>query len=112
MRGDFTRNTFDPSMHYSRVLMQQGRVQLDADWNEQAAIFTHFLRALARDLIGPYGAPAGSAGFQLVVKPDQIVRFDGSPLGKSNDANDKALFKRLSDGLSAAGATFVINAGT
>jgi hypothetical protein len=112
MRGDFTRNTFDPSMHYSRVLMQQGRVQLDADWNEQAAIFTHFLRALARDLIGPYGAPAGSTGFQIVVDPDLIARFDGSPLGKSADPNDKALYKHLSDGLSAANGTFVINAGT
>jgi hypothetical protein len=112
MRGDFTRNTFDPSLHYSRVLMQQGRVQLDADWNEQGAIFTHFLRALARDLIGPYGAPAGSAGFQIVVDPNQIARFDGSPLGKSADPDDKALFKRLSDVLTGASTTFVINAGT
>ena len=39
MKGDFSRITFDPKKHYSRVLMQQGRVQLDADWNEQAAIF-------------------------------------------------------------------------
>ena len=35
-RGDFTRDTFNPLKHFSRVLMQQGRVQLDADWNEQA----------------------------------------------------------------------------
>jgi uncharacterized protein DUF6519 len=27
--------TFDPLNHFSRVLMQQGVVQLDADWNEQ-----------------------------------------------------------------------------
>jgi hypothetical protein len=33
MKGDFTRNTFVPSKSFSRVLMQQGRVQLDADWN-------------------------------------------------------------------------------
>ena len=31
MKGDFTRNTFDPRKHFARVLMQQGRVQLDAD---------------------------------------------------------------------------------
>ena len=30
MKGDFSRITFDPKKHYSRVLMQQGRVQLDA----------------------------------------------------------------------------------
>ena len=41
MKGDFSRRTFDPQKHFSRVLMQQGRVQLDADWNEQAAIQLH-----------------------------------------------------------------------
>ena len=30
MKGDFTRITFNPTKHFSRVLMQQGRVQLDA----------------------------------------------------------------------------------
>jgi hypothetical protein len=60
MKGDFSRNTFDPRKRYSRVLMQQGRVQLDADWNEQGAIFTHYLRALAADLIGPHGGPGDS----------------------------------------------------
>src|SRR5512146_2219267 len=103
MRGDFTRNTFDPGKHYSRVLMQQGRVQLDADWNEQAAIFTHFLRALARDLIGPYGAPAGSHGFQIVTKIGDVRKFDGSPLG----SGDSDLKKTLTSGLTKS---FVINA--
>jgi hypothetical protein len=55
MKGDFTRDTFNPLKHFSRVLMQQGRVQLDADWNEQNAILLHYLRALAADLIGPFG---------------------------------------------------------
>jgi len=58
MKGDFTRNTFDPAKHYSRVLSQQGRVQLDADANEQAAILLHYLQTLAADLIGPSGGPA------------------------------------------------------
>ena len=62
MKGDFTRDTFDPAKHFSRVLMQQGRVTLDADHNEQAAIELHYLRSLARDVIGPYAAPAGSEG--------------------------------------------------
>ena len=38
MKGDFTRDTFDAAKHFSRVLMQQGQVQLDADWNEQTSI--------------------------------------------------------------------------
>jgi hypothetical protein len=62
MKGDFTRDTFDPCRHFSRVLMQQGRVQLDADWNEQTAILLHYLQALAADLIGPYGGPAKADG--------------------------------------------------
>ena len=68
MKGDFTRITFDLTKHYSRVLMQQGRVQLDADWNEQAAILLHYLQALAADLIGPFGGPDGD-GFGFALSP-------------------------------------------
>ena len=60
MKGDFSRWTFDPEKYYSRVLMQQGRVQLDADWNEQAAIQLHLLRTLVQDIVGPHGGPADS----------------------------------------------------
>ena len=41
MKGDFSRQTYKKAKHYSGVLMQQGRVQLDADWNEQQAIARH-----------------------------------------------------------------------
>ncbi|MEP6570457.1 MAG: DUF6519 domain-containing protein [Acidobacteriota bacterium] len=70
MRNDTSRNTFRPNRHYSRVLMQQGRVLLDADWNEQAAIFHHYLQTLARDLIGPYGGPAKDWGFKILNNND------------------------------------------
>ena len=56
-RGDFTRDTFEPTDHFSRVLMQQGRVQVDADWNEQTSILLHYLRTLAIDLNGPHWGP-------------------------------------------------------
>src|SRR5882724_9325 len=76
MKGDFTRDTFQPAKHFSRVLMQQGRVTLDADFNEQAAISLRYLRTLARDIIGPYAAPAGKdangddlGGFKLKLDP-------------------------------------------
>jgi len=66
MKGDFTRDTFDPANHFSRVLMQQGRVQLDADWNEQTAILLHYLHTLAKDLLGPYAGPIGDdLGFTI-----------------------------------------------
>ena len=38
MPGDYSRRIFRNRKHYSGVLMQQGRVQLDADWNEQLDI--------------------------------------------------------------------------
>jgi hypothetical protein len=53
MKGDFARVTFDPTLHYSQVFQQQGRVLLEADWNEQASIQLHLLRTMVRDLVGP-----------------------------------------------------------
>ena len=66
MKGDYSRDTFDPAKHFSRVLMQQGRVQLDADWNEQGAIFLHYLQTLAADLIGAHGGPVDQLGFEII----------------------------------------------
>lgn len=61
-RGDFTRDTFAPLRHFTRVLMQQGRVQLDADWNEQVSILLHLTRTLAADLLGQHaGTPKAFA---------------------------------------------------
>ena len=65
MKGDFTRDTFDKDKQFSRVLMQQGRVQLDADWNEQTSILLHYLRTLAAHIIGPHGGPADDCGFEI-----------------------------------------------
>ncbi len=69
MAGDISRNTYDETKHYSRVLMQQGRVLLDSDWNEQTALHLHYLRALAFDLIGPAGGPWNNCGFRITA-PD------------------------------------------
>jgi hypothetical protein len=65
MKGDFSRLTFDPEKHYSRVLMQQGRVQVDADWNEQVAILLYRLETMTADLIGPFGGPEVGCGFEI-----------------------------------------------
>jgi hypothetical protein len=69
MKGDFTRLTFDPTKHYSRVFEQQGRVQVDSDWNEMNDIHRHFLRRLAADLIGPHGGPGD--GFLIGAAKDK-----------------------------------------
>ncbi len=56
-RGDFTRDTFNADNQYSRVFLQQGRVSIDADWNEFQAINAHYQRMFATAVIGPHAAP-------------------------------------------------------
>src|SRR5688572_28767577 len=70
MAGDYSRITFDPTKHYTRVLMQQGRVQLDSDWNEQAALIAHRIETESRDVIGLTGAPKTGGNFRIGVTPD------------------------------------------
>lgn len=65
MKGDFSRFTFDPLNHYRSVYMQQGRVQLDADWNEQIDIIHHYLETSLRDLLGAGAGERESAGFAI-----------------------------------------------
>ena len=65
MHADLSRLTFRPERHYSAVVAQQGRVQLDADANEQTAIQLHQARTLAADLIGRHGGPRDAAGFRI-----------------------------------------------
>jgi len=65
MKGDFTRFTHNPDQHYTRVLKQQGRVDVDADFNEQAEIQTYLSRTQAVDVIGPRGVPKTGGGFAV-----------------------------------------------
>jgi Family of unknown function (DUF6519)/Chaperone of endosialidase len=71
MKGDFTRFTFQPSKQYTSVLMQQGRLQLDADWNEQMSIFAYLNQVQARDMIGvSAGTSQTLDGFAIKLTPD------------------------------------------
>ncbi len=78
-RGDFTRDTFDPFRHFTRVLMQQGRVQVDADWNEQVSIFMYYIRSVVRDIgsehWGPYDDNA--CGFKVTKKVNDLLISPG-----------------------------------
>lgn len=60
MKGDFSRNTFDPDHPYHSVRMQQGRILLDADWNEQVDILNLRQARALRHLIGDHGGIASS----------------------------------------------------
>src|SRR5689334_8964798 len=65
MKGDFSTWRFDPTKHFTQVLKQQGRVDLDSDWNEQATIAQYMTRTLIMDLLGPQAGPVNYCGFAL-----------------------------------------------
>ena len=65
MAGDFSRSTFNRVKHYAGVLMQQGRVQVDADWNEQLALQLYRTWTETRDVIGCCGTPKCGDGFAI-----------------------------------------------
>jgi hypothetical protein len=69
MKGDFSRITFDPMKNFKGVRMQQGRVQLDADWNENLDILLHRIETETMDVIGLCGFPIHAAGFGVVADP-------------------------------------------
>ncbi len=70
MKADLTRSTFRQERHYSGVRMQQGRVQLDADWNEQVDIDAHLDETTRIDVIGRCGMPEDDAGFEVTPADD------------------------------------------
>ena len=63
--GDSTRSTFKRENNYNGVRMQQGRVQLDADWNEQVDINSYRIETETQDVIGLCGAPLAGGGFKI-----------------------------------------------
>ena len=68
MKGDFSKWTARPTENYTGVLHQQGRVLLDADWNEERQIEAFLRETLGQDVIGAgvLAAPAGElASFRV-----------------------------------------------
>jgi len=56
MKADISRDTFHAVRDIRRVVAQQGRPWLDADWNEQIAVLLHRLETLAADIFGEHAA--------------------------------------------------------
>src|SRR5437588_13132297 len=107
MKGDFSRFTFDPLNHYRSIYMQQGRVQLDADWNEQIDIFHHYLESHLRDLLGPGAGQRETAGFEITMVeqsefeeqatrhlPSSTVEENGSPEKTGGTETDRQARRR------------------
>jgi Family of unknown function (DUF6519) len=68
-RGDYSRIIHKPFKHYTGVLKQQGRVDLDADPNEADEIAAHLRQTQTRDVIGPCGVPKTGGGFEILPVP-------------------------------------------
>src|SRR3954451_20990592 len=76
MKGDFTRFSHDPSKRYTAVLRQQGRVELDTDWNEHVQIVERLERLESVDVIGHSGRPKRGNGFAVSVTADGDLLLD------------------------------------
>lgn len=117
MKGDFSRIRFAPAKHYTAVLQQQGRVVLDADQNEQAAIDAYLRGTELIDVVGPFGGPRSGGGFHittsdgtmwidrgryyvhgLLCENERVLSYDGQPylLNPGQSASD--LFTELRNG--------------
>jgi hypothetical protein len=80
MPADISRRRFDPANDFAAVLLQQGRVLLDADWNEAAELLDRRLRVETTDIIGravvpretPDGFLIGIAGGTLTIGPGRM----------------------------------------
>lgn len=84
MKADFSRDTFDRSKHYRRVLQQQGRPAIDAEPNEQVAIDAALAETTAYDVIGPSGVPEAllpdgtpAGGFALAAAGNDVTISKG-----------------------------------
>jgi hypothetical protein len=78
MKGDFSRFELDPREDHQGVLMQQGRVVTDADWNDREAIDVRWRLTAGRDIIGanlaavPASQPDGCQVLSASVNGDLV----------------------------------------
>ena len=65
MSGDYSRDTFEELRRYAALRMQQGRVLLDADFNEMVDILKTRIEKLSLDALG-------NPGYSLHVSPGAL----------------------------------------
>ena len=73
---DISRDATDPTKHYDRVQMQQGRVLTDDDFNEAERLDAEDARRVRVDVIGPAGSP--DDGFRLKTVDGELVLSAGT----------------------------------
>ncbi|HVU78833.1 MAG TPA: DUF6519 domain-containing protein [Gaiellaceae bacterium] len=75
MGSDRARVSYDPSRHWRGVVYQEGRVTLEADWNEAETIAAEESREQLLDIVGPAGTP--DDGYRVV----PVVDANGKATG-------------------------------
>ncbi len=70
MSADTSRSTFRPRRRYSKRISQQGRVFVDADWNEQIDIQRNRECTTNIDVVGQCGVPEDAPGFAIEPSAD------------------------------------------
>jgi hypothetical protein len=80
--GDITRLLIQPRKHYVGARMQQGRVVLDSDFNEEAALAGEERRRALLDIVGPTGSPDDGFAADLEIGDEVTIHpvsFGGGP---------------------------------
>jgi len=88
---DIARETFDARGKFNRVIKQQGRVELESDWNEQTSILLRTLRVMMMDLIGSHGGPRPNCAFRVIVPTAATHPASGQALLGSDPEGDFGL---------------------
>lgn len=88
MKADISRDSFDSNNNFQRVLLQQGRVLLDSDWNEQVAILLRQRQLLARGIFGSYAAPPHHPGYEVVGNQDTTENNFDKTKTEYNETHD------------------------
>lgn len=85
MAGDLARVSYDPSRKWRGLIAQQGRVTVEADWNEAAAIGAEAARQRTLDTVGTLGTPDG--GYVVTAIPTAGSPPAGAPPAGSPPAS-------------------------
>jgi hypothetical protein len=85
---DISRFLFDPRMRYASVLMQQGRVLTDSDWNEMASLEEDDRRQIIAETVCTEGSPNGGFAIGGPVVPFSVNIFPDNPPGPALQALD------------------------
>lgn len=75
MGSDRARISYDKSRQYRAVVMQQGRVTVEADWNEAWQIAGEEVRKQVLDIVGPSGTPDDGYLVGPVTTPNEPYDF-------------------------------------